>query len=185
MCIDVFMGNSRWIRRQLLQHARSARSIVELGAGEGHLCAKVEKTLPQSHLTGLDLMPRPPAISSSTHWISGDFFESIQQIEGDACIGSLILHHFPESALAALGEHLKNFRLLVFCEPLRSRASLSMAMLALPLVGKITRHDMPVSIRAGFRPTELAHALRLDTQKWIVRESITWRGSLRLVALRR
>jgi hypothetical protein len=49
----------------------------------------------------------------------------------------------------------------------------------------VTRHDMPASIRAGFRRGELPALLGLDSKKWILRELSHWRGSLRLVASRR
>jgi hypothetical protein len=84
-----------------------------------------------------------------------------------------------------LGERLQSFRLIIFCEPLRSSLPLFLSKLSNPFLGEVTRHDMPVSIRAGFRPGELPALLGLDSKKWILRELSHWRGSLRLVASRR
>jgi hypothetical protein len=49
----------------------------------------------------------------------------------------------------------------------------------------VTRHDMPASIRAGFRKGELAALLGLDRSAWIIEETETLRGSLRFSATRR
>ena len=59
-----------------------------------------------------------------------------------------------------------------------------MAGMALPLAGEVTRHDMPASIRSGFRKGELPRLLGLDPDLWKVEEKESRRGSLRVVALR-
>jgi len=182
--IDFYLGNSRWILHQLHQHP--AAQIVEIGAGEGDLCRKIHSSLPSpTTITGLDLIERPVNLPMDIHWIAGDFFQTLHDLEADTCVGSLILHHFPESALRDLGVRLQSFRRLIFCEPLRSRLPLALSNLSSGLVGEVTRHDMPASIRAGFRPGELPALLGLDSRKWIIRESSDWRGALRLVSLRR
>ena len=113
------------------------------------------------------------------------FFHTLGDTEAEACVGSLILHHFSDEALRELGERLQSFRLIIFCEPLRSRPPLFLSKLSNPFLGEVTRHDMPASIRAGFRRGELPALLGLDSKKWIIRELSHWRGSLRLVASRR
>jgi hypothetical protein len=49
-----------------------------------------------------------------------------------------------------------------------------------PFCGKVTRHDLHVSIDAGFVSGELSRLLGLES--WHVEESVDWRGSLRLLA---
>ena len=182
--IDFYLGNSRWILHQL--HQRPSAQIVEIGAGEGDLCRKILSDLPApTTITGLDLIQRPANLPQDIHWICGDFFQTLDDLEADTCVGSLILHHFSESALRDLGARLQSFRRLIFCEPLRSRLPLALSKLSSGLVSEVTRHDMPASIRAGFRPGELSALLGLDSRKWIIRESSNWRGALRLVSLRR
>ena len=58
------------------------------------------------------------------------------------------------------------------------------ARLMLPFVGPATKHDMIVSIRAGFLPGELPNVLGLDAADWRVREETNWRGGLRMLAYR-
>lgn len=183
--IDLFLGNSRWIVRQLQKQTPPPTRIIEIGAGEGTLCRKVQTALPASTVTGLDLIQRPASLPGAIQWIGGDFFQTLTNIEANACVGGLILHHFTAEALRDLGARLQSFRSLVFCEPLRSRVPLFLSKLSCPFLSEVTRHDMPASIRAGFRPGELPALLGLDSKKWSVRESSHWRGVLRLVASQR
>ena len=183
--IDLYLGNSRWVVRRVKKHPPPPARIIEIGAGEGDLCRKVQTSLPSSTVTGLDLIQRPTNLPVSIQWISGDFFQTLPNIDADACVGSLILHHFSDEALRDLGARLQSFRSLTFCEPLRSRLPLFLSRLSLPFLSEVTRHDMPASIRAGFRPGELPALLGLDSNKWSVRESSHWRGALRLAAWRR
>ena len=69
--------------------------------------------------------------------------------------------------------------------PLRSPLPLAASALLFPLVGEVTRHDMPASIRAGFLPGEMAEALELDPKSWTIREVTTLSGSLRFTASKR
>jgi hypothetical protein len=183
--IDLYLGNSRWIVRQLKKQTPPPAQIIEIGAGEGDLCRKVQASLPSSAVTGLDLIQRPTNLPVSIQWIGGDFFQTLPNIDADACIGSLILHHFSNEALHELGARLQSFRSLTFCEPLRSRLPLFLSKLSAAFMSEVTRHDMPASIRAGFLPGELPALLGLDSKKWSVRESSHWRGALRLAAWRR
>jgi hypothetical protein len=182
--IDWYLGNSRWLLRQLKMQNPALDRILELGAGEGRLCSKILGTLPQSRVTGLDLIARPENLPDRIQWIHGDFSQNLRQHEADACVGSLILHHFSNEALHELGQQLQSYRVLAFCEPLRSRVPLFLSGLSSFAMGEVTRHDMPASIRAGFRRGELAFLLGLDTGSWEIRESCDWRGSLRLLGCR-
>jgi len=183
--IDLFLGNSRWIVRQLKKQTPPPARVIEIGAGEGRLCQKIQTARPSSTVTGLDLVQRPASLPRRIQWIDGDFFQTLPKTEADACAGSLILHHFSNEALRDLGARLQSFRSLVFCEPLRSRLPLFLSMLSYPFASEVTRHDMPASIRAGFRPGELPALLGLDLKKWSVSESSHWHGALRLVASQR
>ena len=183
--IDLYLGNSRWIVRQLKKQTPRPARIIEIGAGEGDLCCKLQTSLPSSTVTGLDLIQRPASLPVSIQWIGGDFYQTLPNINADACIGSLILHHFSDEALRDLGAHLQSFRSLTFCEPLRARLPLFLSKLSCPFLSEVTRHDMPASIRAGFGPGEPPALLGLDSKKWHIRESSHWRGALSLVGLRR
>ena len=182
--VDLFMGNSRWIIRRTLR-APHQTQVIEIGAGDGRLCALLRKLRPDLRITGLDLAERPGNLDAEIDWKQGDFFKTLPDFRGGICIGSLVLHHFKNSELAQLGERLSQFDRLFFCEPLRSQLPLWMSMFASPFAGEVTRHDMPASIRAGFQPGELSALLKLDPSRWVFRESINWRGALRFEAEKR
>jgi hypothetical protein len=146
---------------------------------------RIGEAFPTREILALDLAERPKNLTERVTWVRGDFFETLRTARGDICAGSLILHHFSESALKELGGSLRNFRALIFSEPLRSRLALRLAGLATPLASEVTRHDMPASIRAGFLPGELPCGLGLDPTQWTWHESSTLRGALRFVACRR
>jgi hypothetical protein len=183
--IDLYLGNSRWIVRQLKKQTPRPARIIEIGAGEGDLCCKLQTSLPSSTVTGLDLIQRPGNLPENIKWNSGDFFQTLPKIYADACVGSLILHHFSNEALRDLGARLQSFRSLTFCEPLRSHLPLFLSKLSCPFLSEVTRHDMPASIRAGFSPDELPALLGLNSKNWHIRESSHWRGVLRFTASRR
>ncbi len=54
-----------------------------------------------------------------------------------------------------------------------------------PLLNRVTRYDMLVSIRAGFRRGELPALLGLERAEWELEERCTLRGAYRLSARRR
>ncbi len=183
--LDVVLGGSRWILSRLSRH-RSAvrRGVVEVGAGEGGLCRRVSEAFPGAPFVGMDFLPAPAGLPAQVRWEQGDFFERLPGVPGEVLIGSLILHHFHDRELSALAPHLDRFRVLLFSEPWRSRSALALASLAHPFVGRVTRHDMPASIRAGFRPGELADVLKLAGRGWKIRESLWPAGTIRFEAWR-
>ena len=183
--LDKFLGGSRWILRSLKEHRQEATSgIVELGAGEGRLCNMIAGKLPGCAVTGLDFADRPRDLNPGAKWKSGDFFQTIPTLDGGVVVGSLILHHFCDEKLLGLGKWLSQFRVLIFSEPLRDSWSLLFSRTAWPFVGKVTRHDMTVSLNAGFRPGELATFLGLDKSCWQVSETCRTTGVLRFKAWR-
>lgn len=177
--LNAVMGNVRWIIRMADQNPPPAR-VVEIGAGEGVLCRRMAGRFPAAHITGLDLMPRPAGLPSAVTWHQGDCFSNPDVLHGDLLVGIMILHHFSGDQLATLGARLRAFRRICFCEPWRALWPLGLGRAAFPVVGPVTRHDMMVSIRAGFRPGELPRWLGLTG--WQVRESPDWRGAYRLHA---
>ena len=171
--INFLMGNERWIRRTLAGKS----GVIELGAGNGALT----RTLPGA--VGLDFQPAPEDLRE--RWREGDLFETLPTVAGDTVVACLILHHFKDAGLRKLGALLAEKRRLVVVEPWRSRAALVQGKALFPVVNDVTRHDMMVSIRAGFVPGELGSLLGLtEAGGWRWREKICWRGGLRAVAER-
>jgi hypothetical protein len=177
--INFVMGNERWIRTQVRAHRASAsKGIVELGAGGGELLESLEKYGP---VTGYDLVPKPKRLSERVSWEQGDLWERADGILGGVLVANLFLHHLEAGELRRLGEIAERFEVLIFVEPLRTNDALWMGERLLPVVGEATRHDMMVSIRAGFVDGELPKLLGLS-DRWKVSERSTWRGGHRVLA---
>lgn len=182
--INWFMGNTRWLKRTLEKELRSEDRLVELGAGGGELGRALQW---RGNFTALDFAPRPANWPEPFQWVSGDFF-----VEGERALKSatvvtagLVLHHFENDGLRKLGAFVSEARLLVVCEPARrKRHILQGFLLRLLGINWVTRHDLPVSVRAGFLKGELPNFLGLDTRKWTWKEEMTIFGAYRLVARR-
>jgi hypothetical protein len=91
----------------------------------------------------------------------------------------MILHHFSDESLIRFGRMLQDYQIVCFCEPWRVPFPHFLGALMRPFCGKVTRHDLHVSIDAGFVSGELPRLLGLES--WHVEESVDWRGSLRLL----
>jgi len=184
--INALMRNHAWMRDQL--HSICDQTIVELGAGDGGLLASLRKR--GGRLIGLDLTPRPAELPEPVEWIPGDLFETLpnvltHSIGPTTVVANLFLHHFESEALARLGTMLDRAEAIFISEPHRSRLPLYQSFLLLPFVNRVTRHDMPVSIRAGFRRGELPRLLELGAKRWEICERINGLGAYRLSARRR
>jgi hypothetical protein len=132
---------------------------------------------------GVDRATRPDGLPAEIGWRREDVFHD--QASGGVLVTNLFLHHFEADALRSLGERMSGFDAVVAVEPWRSRLALGLGGLMAPFVGRVTRHDMPVSIRAGFRRGELAGLLGLDADDWEISEQLDGRGGLRWLARQR
>lgn len=184
--VNRVMGNGPWFEQTLARHIRSGERVIELGSGAGELAARLRTVTPL--MDGIDRISSPPGWPASARWHQSD----IQTFTGwnayPVVIGNLILHHFDNVALRALGEAIRpHARLLIFSEPTRKRLNQLLWNCAAPLCGanRVTRHDGRVSIAAGFRGDELPRALGLDASAWSWTLTRSWIGAYRLVALRR
>lgn len=183
--INVLMGNERWICRTISRFPDEAgRGIVEIGAGDGILCNKLAELFPQAAVAACDLAPPPVDLTVGIAWHQGDIFTMPAPQSGGVLVANLFLHHFEGDALAALGKWIENFEVLVVNEPDRAALPHVLGGLLHPWINRVTRHDMHVSIRAGFAAGEIPNLLGLDPQVWRFRESCTWRGARRVLASR-
>ena len=168
--INTLMGNDRWLHARLTRHLKPGMKIVELGAGDGSFARRVFRQIPRDfpmRFTGVDLAPCPEDWPEDPRfqWRQEDLFHSDALTAADGLVACLLLHHFDNSALAALGARLGNARFLLAREPARRR--LWMRLLLYPFrLNRVTKHDMKISIEAGFLGSELADALGLRAPEW-------------------
>jgi hypothetical protein len=183
--INAVMGNHRWLARTLAGVLRDGERVLELGAGSGELGRRLADA--GRVVDGLDLVPRPPDWPAGGAWHAADLLAFDGYGRCDAVIGNLIFHHFSDDQLAALGRALcGSVRIIVACEPARSRFSQRLFALFAPLfrANRVTLHDAHVSIAAGFRGDELPRLLGLAQPGWVWRCHHTLLGSYRMVAWR-
>jgi len=183
--INFFMGNERWVLATARRFPEAgARGITELGAGDGDLTRALAHLYPGSRITALDLAPPPAGLPENVDWRQGDLFATPEKPGGGILIANLFLHHFEGDALRELGRLAKGFDVILFCEPLRARLPHLMGYLAHPFINRVTRHDMHVSIDAGFSANELPRLMDLSEKRWMIEEHSTWRGALRVLGCR-
>jgi hypothetical protein len=207
--INAMMGNYRWIARRVLL-ARGCNNWIELGAGDGPLAVALpDRSTGSVQITGMDLAPRPLRWPTNWDWIQGDLSETLPLAregvfsqrpatkEYEECrreqsavhhrglVANLFLHHFDGEELSRIGAFVnESFSRLVLVEPARYRAFRILGFLLFPFVNDVTRHDLQISIGAGFRKGELSKALQLD-QSWQIAESTTVFGAHRFEAWRK
>jgi hypothetical protein len=177
--INFIMGNERWITSMIPENTRH---ITEIGAGEGHLLSRLARKHPQAEITAYDLAPRPAHLPASVKWIQADLFTQAPPETGGILIANLFLHHFTDEQLAVLGNWMRRFDTLLINEPLRASFPLILGKLATPFIHPITRHDMRVSIEAGFRTGEIPASLGLENLGFRIQETASQRGFIRTFA---
>ena len=183
--INFLMGNERWVCQILRRFPEAVgRGIVEIGAGDGKLCGKIVRLFPQSSVAAYDLAPVPADLDPQVAWHRGDIFKIPPPAPGGIRIANLFLHHFETESLTALGHWLGNADLLVFNEPDRARLPHLLGALMHPWINSVTRHDMHVSITAGFAAGEIPRLLGLDPAVWRFQETSNCRGARRVIGSR-
>lgn len=184
--INFLMGNHRWLARRVRALRQPEWRVLELGAGDGYFGARLVRQglcAPQN-LIGLDLGERPERWPAGARWERGDVLKTPLP-EAEIVVANLFLHHFEANALRKLGERLPGAcRAVYCCEPARRVLHLVQGrfLANVARLGRVTRHDMPVSICAGFRGKELAEALGLT--KWRCKATGTFFGAYQFTALR-
>ena len=180
--INRFMENDAWIIRSL---GESPNYITEIGAGDGILLTKLAELYPEAKIEAYDLAPRPSILPEKVVWNRGDIFTKPAPANGGLLIANLFLHHFTDEQLRTFAPWLHGFDTIVINEPLRASLPLILGKAAYPFIHPITRHDMRVSIEAGFTIDELPKILDLESKGFDWIETKNWRGALRITANRR
>lgn len=181
--INGVMGNYRWIASRMNRPG----VWLEMGAGTGSLATQLSG-LDGVRVKGIDLAPRPGIWPEPWDWQQGDLFDSLDSGVGEVegVVANLFLHHFTDEQLRRLGSLIPSSAgRLLFSEPARYRFHQAQARMGFPFFNSVTRHDMMVSIEAGFRADELATVLGLDSVEWSWKTTRTFFGAYRFEANRR
>jgi len=176
--INAWMGNASAMARALRgtpDRPQTGR-LVEIGAGDGEFLLSVVRRLPKQPARGprfseAVLVDRQLLLREDTAACYAHFHWKVQAVQSDAMdylanglesgstvVANLFLHHFtPEHLrhmLHALSRQTSRF---IAIEPRRTRLGWFLAR-GLRWIGchAVTRHDAPISVRAGFRDSELS-----------------------------
>ena len=186
--INSIMGNYRWLSGKMrAADQASPHHWIEMGSGDGPLAGAFGSS--SERVTGLDFAPRPPDWPTAWQWARGDLFETLpdalQEAGESGVVANLFLHHFDDTMLTSLGIILNDrVSRLLFVEPAREMLFRVLGYGLFPVVNAVTRHDLQVSIGAGFRRGELATMLGLD-HSWQTRDTVTPLGAYRFEAWKR
>jgi hypothetical protein len=170
--LNFWMGNAR-IMADVLSGALPGQAqarVIDLGAGDGSFLLRAARACRCRCRIQVDLVDRHPTPSAQClgdleklGWkarvIASDVFEWLDgQPRADAIVSNLFLHHFEGAALGRLLElAAQRCRVFVACEPRRGLMPLIASRLLLFAgCNAVTRHDAPISVRAGFRDHELS-----------------------------
>ena len=162
--LNAVMGNFRWLENQLTSCPGAGAMIVEIGACDGgfarRACGRIPGMATRYH--ALDLASQPAAWPAGATWHQADLWSEAGAAllsRTGILVANLVLHHFDDNALRRFGSLLTNCQIILACEPCRREVHVWQGRLLSPFLNKVTRHDMTVSIRAGFRGAELAEAI--------------------------
>jgi len=186
--LNGWMGNVGAMARELHRafEGRPPRRIVDLGGGDGTFLLGVARRLPADwQAVEVESLDRQPLLQADTReamarlgWqvetTQADVFDWLRRPAGapsDAMLGNLFLHHFSQAQLTELlSAASRRARVFAALEPRRAPLPLACSrMLWLIKCGGVTRHDAPVSVRAGFAGHELS-ALWTAGPSWSLRE---------------
>lgn len=171
--INRIMGAAGILLDAMSESGRQPRRILELGAGDGTLMLRLARRLaarwPDVELTLLDrqnvvsLQTRQEfrRLGWSAHALHADLMDWCAKPDAghwDICVANLFIHHFDERQIATLFAALaRRTTLFIACEPQRGVVPLAASRLV-GLIGAndVTREDAVLSVKAGFRDTELS-----------------------------
>ncbi|HVV01692.1 MAG TPA: methyltransferase domain-containing protein [Verrucomicrobiae bacterium] len=186
--LNAWMGNVRILTTALLRlfPMEPPADLVEIGSGDGSFLAEVARRLPREWRgTRAILLDRSANVSAAacgsleqSGWnavaIQKDVFEWLEESPEPRCgaiLCNLFLHHFSDDQLIRLLEKTATrANRFVAVEPRRGRAGLwSSRLVGCIGCNRITRHDAPASVRAGFQNLELSE-LWPDAAGWQIEE---------------
>lgn len=183
--INVIMGNHRWLERRVRSTLRPGWRMLELGAGDGTFGKRLIRKgiISAEALSAVDLSSRPADWPPEAAWHQRDVLANGLP-DAEIVVANLFLHHFEAPQLADLGRRIPaSCQVVLASEPARRSLHLWQSrLLMLGPIGRVTRHDMPISIRAGFLGRELPELLGLAS--WKIHVSNTFFGAYRMEAHR-
>jgi len=199
--LNWWMNHAAILRRALSNHGpQPPRQIVELGAGDGTFLLRLACQWPaRNAAVHAVLVDRQNVVSADTRQAFNNLGWEVQVVQADALewlekpgpvadclLANLFLHHFEAEALRhLLSVAATRTNQFAACEPRRGPLPLAVSRI-LGIIGcnAVTRHDAPLSVRAGWAGRELSALWPADGQ-WQLSERRAGLFSHRFVARRK
>ncbi|MEO5802350.1 MAG: class I SAM-dependent methyltransferase [Verrucomicrobiota bacterium] len=171
--LNFFMGSVGIVERKLdgIFPNEPPQKIVDIGAGDGTFMLQLAKRfsnrwrnvevvlVDQQDIVSPDTKEKYSQLGWGAKIISADVFDWLSRCEDVDCIlTNLFLHHFESEKLSRLLQLVSiKTKIFLACEPRRSFAgTIGTKLVWLIGCNSVTRHDAPVSVRAGFRDKEIS-----------------------------
>jgi SAM-dependent methyltransferase len=146
------MGNWRAIARRV----RGARSVIDIGCGDGALLAYLRATLSLEEITGVDLKP-PSCAIAGIPILAADATRDLLP-RADTAVSVMLLHHLTDDQVIALIRNARrSVKRFISLDPVRHPLPLiAYTLFFCPFLSKVGASDGRQSIRRSFLPSELA-----------------------------
>lgn len=178
--LNGWMGSASILVRAIADISKPAK-VMDLGAGDGAISLAIAKKSGWTD-TEFVLVDRHPtathatlaafnAIGCDVTFRERDVLTGLGGETADLIIANLFLHHFSDKELSQLlAEVAACCTVFAACEPRRTPLS-RLASYCVGTLGcnAVTRHDAVVSVRAGFRDSDLS-ARWPNADEWALRE---------------
>jgi hypothetical protein len=185
--VNAWMLQPAIMARMLRSHSPvTPRSILDLGSGDGKFMLRIASKLApgwrnvtvilldRQSIASQDTLDSFAALGWNVRTVTADLFDGLEQAEIsdiDIVTANLFLHHLTQQQLSRLFARTALLTpMFAACEPRRGPLALLGSRL-LWVIGcnDVTRHDAVVSVKAGFRESELS-ALWPSQAAWDVQE---------------
>ncbi len=148
--------------RKLLDRASTPSesfSMLDVGAASGDMAEAVCRMRPHARVTVLDKVPHHLTDATVSRVAADAFLLPFPERSFDFVFSSLFLHHFtPEQLVNMLaGFRVVARRAVLAVDLERALLPYYFVPATRPVLGwdRVTAHDAPISVAAGFRPAEL------------------------------
>lgn len=189
--LNTYAGGTRAFLKliRIAAEGNKAFSVLDLGTGTSDLIESVRRRHPGAQVTGLDrnvrhLVHGREEGDEATPRVAADAFQlPFANASFDLVTSSHFFHHFSEDEnVNMLTDSMRVARsCVIVTDTCRNFVPLAFVYLlgVFRLVGRITRHDAPASVRQGYTIREVrAIASRVSCRRFEVRRLIPYRFGL-------
>lgn len=151
--IHRLLGNWEEIERRL--RGSGARTVIDIGCGDGALLAHLKSALVLDRVIGVDLEPPPETVPGVEIVAADATCEALPR--ADAAVSVVTFHHLTDEQIVALIRNARrSVKRFVCLDLVRHPLPLVLyTVFICPMLSRVGAHDGRQSIRRAFTPAEL------------------------------